>query len=46
MAVIICRPYITLKDGTVLWAKNFGKKAFCFPVPDKQDEEPEKPKKQ
>lgn len=28
----IFRPYITLKDGTVLWAKQFGKKAWRIPV--------------
>jgi hypothetical protein len=28
--VWICRPYITLKNGRVLWAKTVGKKAFCF----------------
>lgn len=29
---LICRPYITLKNGTVLYAAQCGKKAFCFYV--------------
>jgi hypothetical protein len=28
--VWICRPYITLKNGRVLWAHEVGKQAFCF----------------
>lgn len=28
--VWICRPYITLKNGRVLWAHTVGKRAFCF----------------
>lgn len=31
--VIICRPYITLRNGVRLYAKSVGKKAFCFSVP-------------
>lgn len=27
---MICRPYITLRNGRVLWAWEVGKKAFCF----------------
>lgn len=27
---LIFRPYITLKNGTRLYAKQYGKKAFCF----------------
>jgi hypothetical protein len=30
----IFRPYKTLKDGTVVWAKDVGKKAFRFLVKD------------
>ncbi len=26
---MICRPYITV-DGQKIWAKDYGKKAFCF----------------
>lgn len=37
--VTICRPFITLRNGTVLYAASVGKRAFCFDV----DEE--KPKK-
>lgn len=29
---LICRPWITLKNGTVLHASQCGKKAFCFYV--------------
>ena len=29
----IFRPYITLKDGTRIYAWQHGKKAFCFAVP-------------
>lgn len=28
---LVFRPYITLKNGQRLYAKQFGKKAFCFP---------------
>lgn len=28
----IFRPYITLPDGTVIWARKYGKKAFRIPV--------------
>ncbi len=24
--------YITLKDGTRIYARDYGKKAFCFPA--------------
>ena len=30
----IYRPYITLPDGTKIWAKKYGKKAFRIPVAD------------
>jgi len=26
----ICTPYITLKDGRVIWARDYGHEAFCF----------------
>ena len=26
---MICRPYITV-DGQKIWAKDYGKRAFCF----------------
>lgn len=29
---IICRPFITLKNGQKLWAYEKGLKAFCFPA--------------
>lgn len=28
---MVYTPYITLKNGRRLYAKQFGKKAFCFP---------------
>lgn len=28
----IFRPYMTLKDGRVIWARQYGKKAFKIPV--------------
>ena len=28
---LVFTPYITLKNGKRLYAKSFGKKAFCFP---------------
>lgn len=33
----IYRPYITRPDGTVIWAKNYGKKAFKIPIADNDD---------
>jgi len=32
----VCRPYIHLKDGSILYASQRGKKAFCFLVPDEK----------
>lgn len=32
----VCRPYIHRKDGTILYASQYGKKAFCFLVPDEK----------
>lgn len=29
---LICRPYITRKDGQRIYASSLGKKAFCFYV--------------
>jgi hypothetical protein len=29
---IICRPFITLKNGRILWAWEKGLNAFCFPA--------------
>lgn len=40
MAKMICRPFITLRNGKVLYAREKGLKAFCFTV----DEE--RPKKE
>ena len=30
--VLICRPWITTKNGKRIYAKNYGKEAFCFYV--------------
>jgi hypothetical protein len=30
----IYRPYIRKPDGTIIWAKTYGKKAFRIPVSD------------
>lgn len=34
---MVFRPYITLKNGQRLYAKQFGKKAFCFPCREAKD---------
>ena len=31
--VLICRPFITLKNGKRIFAHEYGKQAFCFWVP-------------
>lgn len=31
--VLVCRPYITLRNGTRLYAHEVGKKAFCWWAP-------------
>lgn len=40
MATLICRPFITLRNGKILYASAVGKRAFCFEVDEKR------PKKQ
>jgi hypothetical protein len=40
--VIIFRPYRTLPDGSVLWAKHYGKKAWAIPIRVRK-KPPEKP---
>lgn len=30
---VVFRPFITLKNGTVIWAKQYGKRAFPILVP-------------
>lgn len=32
----IFRPYITLPNGTVIWARNYGIRAFRIPVTDSE----------
>ncbi len=39
---LVFTPYITLKNGQRLYAKQRGKKVFCFPRREAQDREPEK----
>lgn len=34
---MVFTPYITLKDGRRMYAKQFGKKAFCFPRREAKD---------
>ncbi len=41
MTSIICRPFITLRNGKILYASSVGKKAFCFEV---DEERPKKAK--
>lgn len=31
---LVCRPFITLKNGRKIYAYQYGKKAFCFWVSD------------
>lgn len=33
---LVFTPYITLKNGTRLYAKQLGKKVFCFPKSENQ----------
>lgn len=37
----IYRPWITTKDGKRLYARNYGKKAFCIWVEEKSDKDDE-----
>lgn len=39
MAELVFTPYITLKNGRVLWAKEVGKKVFCFPAKSRKGED-------
>lgn len=44
--MVICRAYITLRNGQRLYASQVGKKAFCWEVtPEKHKEYLEKKKK-
>lgn len=36
----IFRPYITLPSGKVLWARNYGLRAFRIPVSDNDNKTP------
>ena len=39
---LVFTPYITLKNGRRLYARQFGKKAFCFPRKESQDKDTKK----
>ncbi|MDQ1236710.1 hypothetical protein QE450_004208 [Paenibacillus sp. SORGH_AS306] len=43
--MMICTPYITLKNGKVLHASTVGKKAFCFEVSEEKQKEYQEKKK-
>lgn len=45
MAVEICRASITLRNGTKLFAKDYGLKAFCFWVDEVKSTKDEATKK-
>jgi hypothetical protein len=34
--VLVCRPWITLRNGKRIYAAAYGRKAFCFWVPVKK----------
>ena len=36
---LVFTPYITLKNGRRLYARQFGKKVFCFPRKESQDKD-------
>lgn len=36
--MIICRPFITLRNGRKLYAHEVGKKAFCWEVSPEKEE--------
>jgi hypothetical protein len=40
MTTLICRPFITLRNGKILYAWEKGLKAFCFNVKEKQKTPP------
>ena len=39
---LVFTPYITLKNGQRLYARQFGKKVFCFPRKESQDKDTKK----
>jgi len=41
---VIFRPWTTTRDGKVIWARDYGLRAFPIPVGDNKDRK--KPKKQ
>lgn len=41
---VIFRPWITTKDGKVIWAREYGLRAF--PIPVENDKDRKKPEKQ
>lgn len=40
---LICRPWITLRDGRRIYAKDYGKGAFCFEVDDEDHRQKKEP---
>lgn len=45
MSVTICRSFITLRNGKILYASACGKKAFCFEVEEKRPKKAKDPSK-
>ena len=39
---LVFTPYITLKNGQRLYARQFGKKVFCFPRKEAKDKDTKK----
>jgi hypothetical protein len=44
--MLICRPFITLKNGKIIYAAQKGLEAFCFEVSDEKHKEYVKRKKE
>ena len=44
MSTMICRPFITLRNGRRLFAHEVGKTAFCFEVDEVKPAKPSAPK--
>jgi len=45
MATTICRPFITLRNGKVIYAFQKGLKAFCFEVDEVKPKKQKSPSK-
>jgi len=44
MPTQICRPFITLRNGKVLYAAHYGLQAFCFEVAEVRAKKEKSPK--